>query len=79
MHFKKIGVVRFTGNMVPQVQVLSKREKSGHCKPAMHANATLTYFRLSLLFSREQRCYRMLFRLIGGRAEYSEAKGHIEC
>lgn len=33
----------------------------------MHAKATLMYFRLSLLFSREQRCYRMLFRLIGGR------------
>ena len=29
----------------------------------MHAKATLMYFRLSLLFSREQRCYRMLFRL----------------
>ena len=46
---------------------------------SLHANATLTYFRLSRLFSRKQRCYRMLLRLIGGRAECSEAKGHIEC
>lgn len=45
----------------------AKGQKSVDCKPAMHAKATLMYFRLSLLFSREQRCYRMLFRLIGGR------------
>ena len=42
---------------------------------SLHANATLTYFRLSLLFSSEQRCYRMLFCLIA----YSVVKGHIEC
>ena len=77
-YFEKIEVARFAGNMVQQVQVLNKRSKKVEVA-SLRANATLTYFRLSLLFSREQRCYRMLFCLIGGQAEYSAAKGHIEC